>query len=109
MGQEKELAMAAKKFAECQKTIASLGQQLKSLATVDDILMDSEKPLDELTGEGIQSFKNGMEAWKLGSSNFNLPRTDSEFSNVASKRSYPSKNTSERKPSLSNIRPTHWV
>ncbi|KAF3439298.1 hypothetical protein FNV43_RR17574 [Rhamnella rubrinervis] len=107
--QEKELALAAKKFAECQKTIASLGQQLKSLATVDDILMDSEKPLDQFTCEGIQSFKIGMEAWKLGSSDLNLARTDSEFSKATSRRSYPSKNASERKPSLSNTRPTHWV
>jgi hypothetical protein len=44
--QEKELALAASKFAECQKTIASLGQQLQSLATLEDILMDSDMPSD---------------------------------------------------------------
>ncbi|XP_043721921.1 filament-like plant protein [Telopea speciosissima] len=38
--QEKELAVAAGKLAECQKTIASLGQQLKSLATLEDFLID---------------------------------------------------------------------
>ncbi|KAL9827682.1 Filament-like plant protein 3 [Arabidopsis thaliana] len=32
--QEKELAVAASKFAECQRTIASLGQRLQSLATL---------------------------------------------------------------------------
>ncbi|XP_041004907.1 filament-like plant protein 3 isoform X2 [Juglans microcarpa x Juglans regia] len=46
MKQEKELAVAASKFAECQKTIASLGQQLRSLATLEDFLTDSEKPLE---------------------------------------------------------------
>lgn len=45
--QEEELAVAAAKFAECQKTISSIGQQLKSLATMDDFLTYSEKPLKE--------------------------------------------------------------
>ncbi|KAF8107652.1 hypothetical protein N665_0118s0020 [Sinapis alba] len=39
--QEKELAVAASKFAECQRTIASLGQRLQSLATLDDFLIES--------------------------------------------------------------------
>ncbi|KAK6152958.1 hypothetical protein DH2020_012597 [Rehmannia glutinosa] len=39
---DKELAVAATKFAECQKTIASLDRQLKSLATLDDFLIDTE-------------------------------------------------------------------
>ncbi|GAB2277274.1 hypothetical protein Dimus_011980 [Dionaea muscipula] len=38
--QEKELAVAADKLAECQQTIASLGRQLKSLATLDELLVD---------------------------------------------------------------------
>lgn len=49
--QEKELAVAASKLAECQKTIASLGRQLNSLATLEDFLTESEKPL-ELNNEG---------------------------------------------------------
>ncbi|GMG99842.1 hypothetical protein Nepgr_001682 [Nepenthes gracilis] len=40
MQQEKEIAVAAGKLTECQKTIASLGRQLKSLATLEDFLMD---------------------------------------------------------------------
>ncbi|CAN8269660.1 unnamed protein product [Cochlearia groenlandica] len=36
--QDKELAVAASKFAECQRTIASLGQRLQSLATLEDFL-----------------------------------------------------------------------
>ncbi|KAL8546486.1 hypothetical protein ACS0TY_006285 [Phlomoides rotata] len=43
INQDKEVAMAASKFADCQKTIASLGRQLKSLATLDDFLFDSER------------------------------------------------------------------
>ncbi|KAK6128375.1 hypothetical protein DH2020_037887 [Rehmannia glutinosa] len=42
INQDKELAVAATKFAECQKTIASLDRQLKSLATLDDFLIDTE-------------------------------------------------------------------
>ena len=44
--QEKELALAASKFAECRKTIESLGLQLKSLATLEDFLLDSESPME---------------------------------------------------------------
>ncbi|CAH2055038.1 unnamed protein product [Thlaspi arvense] len=39
--QEKELAVAASKFAECQRTIASLGQRLQSLSTLEDFLIES--------------------------------------------------------------------
>lgn len=45
---DKELAAAATKFSECQKTIASLGRQLKSLATLEDLLMDCETPIHVL-------------------------------------------------------------
>lgn len=44
--QEMELTLAESKFAECQKTIASLGRQLKSLATLDDFLIDPENHLE---------------------------------------------------------------
>lgn len=63
--QEEELAVAASKFAECQKTIASLGRQLRALVTLDDFLIDSEKPLEH-TGEG----KNGGESWNLQATEF---------------------------------------
>ncbi|XP_057791569.1 filament-like plant protein 3 [Salvia miltiorrhiza] len=45
VNQDKELAAAAGRFAECQKTIASLGRQLKTLATFEDFLIDSETPI----------------------------------------------------------------
>uniref|UniRef100_A0A0E0MK56 Uncharacterized protein n=1 Tax=Oryza punctata TaxID=4537 RepID=A0A0E0MK56_ORYPU len=41
--QEKELANAAGKLAECQKTIASLGRQLKSLTDIDNMIVEPER------------------------------------------------------------------
>ncbi|KAL1533615.1 filament-like plant protein [Salvia divinorum] len=38
---QEDLAVAADKLAECQRTIASLGMQLKSLATLEDFLIDT--------------------------------------------------------------------
>ncbi|XP_075081034.1 filament-like plant protein 3 isoform X2 [Nicotiana tabacum] len=45
INKDKQMAIAASQFAECQKTIASIGWQLKSLATMDDFLVDSGEPL----------------------------------------------------------------
>ncbi|TVU26654.1 hypothetical protein EJB05_29208, partial [Eragrostis curvula] len=41
--QEKELSSAAGKLAECQKTIANLGRQLKSLTDIDEVASEPEK------------------------------------------------------------------
>ncbi|GJN07244.1 hypothetical protein PR202_ga25062 [Eleusine coracana subsp. coracana] len=41
--QEKDLSSAAGKLAECQKTIANLGRQLKSLTDLDDVVSEPEK------------------------------------------------------------------
>ncbi|KAM0845009.1 hypothetical protein ACQ4PT_056684 [Festuca glaucescens] len=41
--QEKEIASAAGKLAECQKTIANLGLQLKSLTDLDGVAAEPEK------------------------------------------------------------------
>uniref|UniRef100_A0A6N2LW89 Filament-like plant protein n=1 Tax=Salix viminalis TaxID=40686 RepID=A0A6N2LW89_SALVM len=38
---KQDIDVAAKRHAECQKTIASLGKQLKSLATLEDFLIDT--------------------------------------------------------------------
>ncbi|XVF58872.1 hypothetical protein PTKIN_Ptkin07bG0101000 [Pterospermum kingtungense] len=62
--QDKELAIAASKLAECQRTIASLGQQLKSLATLEDFLIDSDKP-PELVDGGLLCPENTKEQLKL--------------------------------------------
>ncbi|KAH8502730.1 hypothetical protein H0E87_014145 [Populus deltoides] len=52
--QGKELAVAASKLADCQKTISSLGLQLKSLATFEDLMFDSEKSSDAIS-EGLKA------------------------------------------------------
>lgn len=41
--QDTELALAGSKFADCQKTIASLSRQLKTLATLEDFLIDTNE------------------------------------------------------------------
>ncbi|CAK9137919.1 unnamed protein product [Ilex paraguariensis] len=88
MKQDMELAAASTKFAECQKTIASLGRQLKSLATLEDFLMDSEK-LSEISEDELQCSNNGFESWKLQSSKFSLPKRDSEASKTVDTYSGP--------------------
>ncbi|XP_068662619.1 filament-like plant protein [Aristolochia californica] len=67
--QEKELAVAAGKLAECQKTIASLGRQLKSLASLEDFLLDPEMP--ELNGLSLAH--RGAET-KVSHSSFGIPK-----------------------------------
>lgn len=69
--------MAASRFAECQKTIASLGERLKSLATLEDFLLDSDNPM-ELTSDVTQSPQNGDELLKLHHSDLSLPKRDFE-------------------------------
>ncbi|KAF9608403.1 hypothetical protein IFM89_009769 [Coptis chinensis] len=68
--QERELSVAAGKLAECQKTIASLGLQLKSLATLEDFMIDSERPL---LSEGTL-ISTSIELWKSPSSKDPVPK-----------------------------------
>ncbi|KAJ0972022.1 hypothetical protein J5N97_019981 [Dioscorea zingiberensis] len=42
--QEKELFVAAGKLAECQKTIASLSEQLRSLTSIEELTTEAAKP-----------------------------------------------------------------
>ncbi|KZV47586.1 filament-like plant protein 3 [Dorcoceras hygrometricum] len=48
INQDKELEVAASKFADCQNTITSIGRQLKYLASIDDFLFDSDKKTVEV-------------------------------------------------------------
>ncbi|XP_039173298.1 filament-like plant protein [Eucalyptus grandis] len=57
--QERELAVAASRFAKCRKTISSLAQQLKSLAAVDDFFADSN-PMCNHMDEGLLSPENEL-------------------------------------------------
>ncbi|KAJ9673622.1 hypothetical protein PVL29_023273 [Vitis rotundifolia] len=70
---QEELAIAAGKLAECQKTIASLGKQLKSLATLEDFLTDAGN-LADFSGKSVISTAGGGETWKLHSNDTFLPR-----------------------------------
>ncbi|CAK7354660.1 unnamed protein product [Dovyalis caffra] len=97
IAQEKELAVAASKLAECQKTISSLGLQLKSLATFDDFLLDSEKSSD-VSSEGLKGQADG-EQWKPDPRNLSSDR-DSEVFQVSG-GALRSKNGSARESSLS--------
>ncbi|KAF1865174.1 hypothetical protein Lal_00004548 [Lupinus albus] len=76
--QEKELALAATRFSECRKTIESLALQLKSLATLEDFLLDSENTM-ESTCEVKQGPQKGVQS-KLHNSELSLPLRDSESS-----------------------------
>ncbi|KAK7350923.1 hypothetical protein VNO77_09985 [Canavalia gladiata] len=76
--QEKELALAASRFAECRKTIESLGVQLKSLATLEDFLLDSGNNTMELTCEATPGPQNGGEQLKLHNSDLSLSKRDPE-------------------------------
>lgn len=96
MAQEKELAVAASKFAECQKTISSLGLQLKSLATLEDLL-DSDKSSD-VSSEESNDHENG-ERWRLDLGNQSSGR-DSEAIEVTG-GALRLKNGGDRESSLS--------
>ncbi|KAL3641749.1 hypothetical protein CASFOL_012564 [Castilleja foliolosa] len=68
---QEDLAVAADKLAECQKTIASLGRQLESLATLEDFLIDTSS----IPGFSKVS-SNGGDIWTR------LPKFEPDHSNV---------------------------
>lgn len=53
--QENEIAQAAGRLAECQRTMAALNLQLKSLATLEDFLPEAKTP--ESNGEVMEELK----------------------------------------------------
>ncbi|XP_009627329.1 filament-like plant protein isoform X2 [Nicotiana tomentosiformis] len=75
---QEDLAVAADKLAECQKTIASLGKQLQSLATLEDFLIDTAN----LSGGESVVAKAGGELWKLHVNETFTPKRDSDPSKV---------------------------
>ncbi|XP_039041644.1 filament-like plant protein [Hibiscus syriacus] len=74
---QEDLATAAGKLAECQKTIASLGKQLKSLATLEDFLINTRSIPEYPTG-GSSIPKAGGEPWNLRSYETSSPKRDPE-------------------------------
>ncbi|KAM7259924.1 hypothetical protein ACFE04_015665 [Oxalis oulophora] len=93
--QDKELAVAASKFAECQKTIASIGQQLKSLATLEDFLLDNENPLNVNAEETCQD----GQPLSLQSDDLYLSNKKTKSFKILSERLKFSKKGNERVPS----------
>ncbi|XP_020890270.1 filament-like plant protein 1 [Arabidopsis lyrata subsp. lyrata] len=57
---QEDIETAAGKLANCQKTIASLGKQLQSLATLEDFLTDT--PSIPMAANGVSS---SLESWKV--------------------------------------------
>ncbi|KAM3306104.1 filament-like plant protein [Capsicum chacoense] len=99
--QQEDLAVAADKLAECQKTIASLGKQLQSLATLEDFLLDTVN----LPGGGSVVAKAGGELWKLHVNETFTPKRDSDPSKVEEENEYHSMNADDEESpaSLSSL------
>ncbi|GMI82924.1 vesicle tethering 1 [Hibiscus trionum] len=93
---QEDLATAAGKLAECQKTIASLGKQLKSLATLEDFLIDTTS-IPEFPRDGSLVPKAGGEPWNLRSNETSSPKRDPE-----SPRYSADKDNGNTPPSLSS-------
>lgn len=88
---QEDLAVAADKLAECQKTIASLGKQLQSLATLEDFLIDTAN----LPGGGSVVAKAGGELWKLHVNETFTPKRDSDPTKFEEENVSHSKNGNE--------------
>ncbi|KAJ8541714.1 hypothetical protein K7X08_002530 [Anisodus acutangulus] len=86
---QEDLAVAADKLAECQKTIASLGKQLQSLATLEDFLIDTAN----IPGGG--SVAKAGELWKLHVNETFTPKRDSDPSKVEEENASHSANGNE--------------
>ncbi|XP_022992951.1 filament-like plant protein 3 [Cucurbita maxima] len=82
---QEDLAVAAGKLAECQKTIASLGNQLKSLASLEDFLIDTTQ---------LREFTDGEEHCKHSNGTLS-PRRDSDYTKGVDDSSEPSLNKNE--------------
>ncbi|GAA0174227.1 hypothetical protein LIER_27666 [Lithospermum erythrorhizon] len=79
---QEDLDVAADKLSECQKTIASLGRQLESLATLEDFLIDTANLPGFSAGASVVSRARG-EPWKLRSTDTRVSsRTDLDPSDV---------------------------
>ncbi|KAL0432214.1 UNVERIFIED_CONTAM: Filament-like plant protein [Sesamum latifolium] len=108
---QEDLAVAADKLAECQKTIASLGRQLKSLATLEYFLIDTSN-LPGLSGGQLVT-RTGGEIWRITSNETFLPQCDSDrsrtsmenYSNLGNGNEDSSLSSSLSAPSTNHITP----
>ncbi|KAF5725325.1 Filament-like plant protein [Tripterygium wilfordii] len=90
---QEDLDVAAGKLADCQKTIASLGNQLKSLATLEDFLLDTSIPT---LPTGDFPIPRTSDRWKLHSNETYSPKAASVSSRITIDSSGPSPNKIER-------------
>ncbi|KAA0059895.1 hypothetical protein IC582_004913 [Cucumis melo] len=96
---QEDLAVAAGKLAECQKTIASLGNQLKSLAALEDFLIDTTHLPEFTASESLSITIDGEEQCKHPYGTLS-PKRDSDFTKVVDDNSEPlmSKNGDDSPP-----------
>ncbi|CDP10914.1 unnamed protein product [Coffea canephora] len=73
---QEDLAVAADKLAECQQTIASLGKQLQSLATLEDFLTDTSN-LPGFSGNKAMVPASAAE-WKARANDAFVPKYESD-------------------------------
>ncbi|GLU01053.1 hypothetical protein SLE2022_183790 [Rubroshorea leprosula] len=108
---QEDIAVAAGKLAECQKTIASLGKQLRSLATLEDFFLIDSTSLPELEFPAAGSRAGGSlipgaagEPWKLHSNETFPPRGAFNAPKMVGDSSAPSeiKNNGDSPPSSSS-------
>ncbi|CAJ1974226.1 unnamed protein product [Sphenostylis stenocarpa] len=104
---QEDLALAAGRLAECQKTIASLGNQLNSLATLEDFLIDTTS-IPELSAtplviaragaDMLKSHSNGTYSTERdsGSSSSGPPSNKNEESSSPSSNNLPKHDNSEK-------------
>uniref|UniRef100_A0A803LK39 Uncharacterized protein n=2 Tax=Chenopodium quinoa TaxID=63459 RepID=A0A803LK39_CHEQI len=75
---QEDLAVAAGKLADCQQTIASLGSQLKSLATLEDFLIDPASIPGFSAPAPLMARRSTGEPWKLHSNDTYLNEKEYE-------------------------------
>lgn len=89
---QEDLVVAADKLAECQQTIASLGKQLQSLATLEDFLIDTSN----LPGfSGNKAMVTGSTEWKARANDAFVPKYESDPSRTPAYTSSLSMNGNE--------------
>ncbi|KAF9687208.1 hypothetical protein SADUNF_Sadunf02G0069800 [Salix dunnii] len=100
---QEDFDVAANKLAECQKTIASLGNQLKSLATLKDFLIDTAS-IPEFSAGAPANPKDDEEPWKLHCNETFSPKRDSGSLRIDIEGSGPAvnKNEGDSPPSVSS-------
>ncbi|KAM7252927.1 hypothetical protein ACFE04_025545 [Oxalis oulophora] len=91
---QEDLSVAAGRLAECQQTIASLGKQLKSLATLEDFLTESEGVPDFST-RGTLVSKANSEPWRLHANGTFSPKREPGSPLTGSHNSVPSAYTKD--------------